>query len=129
MTFHEMLAVVDMAEALHEKPLSEGGHDGPLTMTCFMPYLRESSAAIGYPPYTLVQQFTRAWEKLITMGWIEYCDDRCGEGHFFLTERGAAQLREWNEKGCVAHMKKAGRKPHKRDCAAPEVVKMAARGT
>jgi hypothetical protein len=48
--------------------------------------------------------------------------------HFELTPAGLAQLREWNVQGCGVHTAtKRGGRQLKRDCVAPEVVKMAAR--
>jgi hypothetical protein len=124
MTYHEMLAVLSIAQESHVKPEDQGGHNGPLTIHCFLEALADNAKTIGFPPGYLTTQFKSRFSHLVTKGWVRICDDRCGGNHFELSEAGVKQLAEWNEHGCESHTKKAGRKPAAgRDCAAPDVLR------
>lgn len=119
-TYHELLAIVRIAQEAHEKPEREGGHDAPLNMRCFLSAVQENAQAMGYPPGTLLSQFKTKFPVLIQKGWILMAaQDRCSDGHFMLTEAGYAQLEEWNRKGCIAHESGVGARTSRagRKCA------------
>jgi hypothetical protein len=120
MTTHEMLAVAAIAEEWHAKPVSEGGHNEPLTHECFMIVLAENAITLGYPASYLRIQFRARFSRLVSKGWVRTWRGTCGQEHFGLTEKGAAQLNEWNDKGCGAHQTK-GIRAHHRRCTAPEL--------
>jgi len=116
MTQHEMLAIVDIAEEWHAKPISEGGHNEPLTMHCFEKFLADHAIHLGFPPSYLAIQFRSRFSRLVSTGWIEVYAGTCGNEHFILTEKGIAQLDLWNEKGCQLHQRKGRNR-----CAAPNL--------
>ena len=125
MTYHEMLAVVQIAQEAHARPEDEGGHNDPtLNLHCFLTALRDNTKLLGYPPGHLLHQFKLKFAIFVKKGWLKICDERCGGDHFALTEKGCTQLEEWNREGCAEHSKKArGRYQEWRGCAAPEVLK------
>jgi len=104
---------------VHEKPESEGGHGGPLTLDCFFDALGLNASVLGLHKGMLVHAFRKNFSRLVAVGWLTICDEACGGHHFRLSDKGREQLREWDEKGCESHLKKAGRKPAKGRCAAP----------
>jgi hypothetical protein len=127
-TFHEMLAVLNVAQAAHAKPDEEGRHNEPtLNPHCVLAALREYAKLLGFPPGHLLAQFKLKFPVLVKKGWVVICDVRCGSGHFVLTETGRDQLEEWNTKGCIAHVEGFGKKAGWRGCAAPDVIKASAK--
>jgi len=124
MTFHEMLAAVAIAQEVHAKPESEGGHGGPLTLNCFLEALGQNAFLLGVPRGFLTSNFKAKLPVLIRKGWLTACDDRCGGGlHIGLSDGGVRQLDEWNEKGCGSHITGRGRRPHRGRCVAPELMR------
>lgn len=122
MTQHEMLAILDLAEEAHAKP-PPIGHGGPLTMYCLRTVLHDNAETLGYQPGMLWNQFERGFGIMLRKGWVEFCDEECGGSHFTLTDAGEAQLREWNEQGCEAHTRMAGRPiVNRAGCAAPKIM-------
>jgi len=120
MTQHEMLLLVGLAEEWHAQPVSEGGHGEPLTMPCFLAFLSRHDRLLGFPASYLHTQFQSRFNRLTTNGWIDTWKGTCGQDHFALTEKGVAQLNEWNEKGCLSHRQRRGRER----CAAPQLPQL-----
>jgi len=101
-TYHEILAVLRVAEDSHKKPQSEGGHGGPLNLNCLMPALRVNARMLGYPPGYLATQFRNKFPILVKKGWITLCP-KCGVDHFELSEPGRLRLEAWDRDGCEDH--------------------------
>lgn len=121
MTNHEMLALLCLAERSHKLPESEGGHNGPLTLHCFLTALRDNARTLDYPPGFLVSQFGKALPRMVRRGWVRVCGAPCGGDHIELTDSAREQLEVWAREGCIAHTSKRGRRPQYRDCAGPVI--------
>jgi hypothetical protein len=102
MTYHEILAVLKVAEESHKKPEAEGGHGSPLNLNCFLASLHLNARTLGYPPGYLMTQFRNKFPILVKKGWIALLP-KCGVEFFELSSDGFAKLEEWNLKGCADH--------------------------